>query len=425
MAALIGNISIKRQTADTLFSLVGINLFIAGLSFVTTIFIANTLGKETFGDFSYAVAIGTYGLMFVQFGLEKSLVRFLVHYPMRFGELLKASLLLRSLLFFLFVLFFAIALLLCHHRLGFSWGIVIVIFATTFQAFQLSGVYDAWKKMKQHAVYVLVERCTYFALIWCVILFPFFPLSIELIGVCMITSIIIGFYLQYRWALPRIDFKSIQGIWPSTFFIIRSNIFIWFAVLSGLSIDYMTQIILKWHSGSSVLGEYSVAWKIMSLATLFLGQAARIGSEAMARHTRPDIAVNERFRFLMKYVVMMAVLGLLIGLPCLLFSPYILKVFRPEYASAAETLRLFGLYPFLFGPYLAVLQYAISSGLQITYFTLITVAGLLSIGLNLWLIPQMQSKGAVISVIISLAVALILFSAASALHLINLKRTSA
>jgi O-antigen/teichoic acid export membrane protein len=424
MTVMLGNMSIKRHVIDTLFSLVGINLFIAGLSFVTTIFIANTLGKETFGDFSYAVAIGTYGLMFVQFGLEKSLVRFLVHYPMRFGELLKASLLLRSLLFIIFVLFLGIALLLCYHELGFSRGIVLVIFATTFQAFQLAGVYDAWKKMKRHAVYVLIERCTYFGLIWCVILVPFLSLSIELIGACMITAIIIGFYLQYRWALPRIDFKSIQGMWPSTFFIMRSNIFIWFAVISGLSIDYLTQIILKWYTGSAVLGEYSVAWKIMSLATLFLSQAGRIGSEAMARHTRPDKTANERFRFLAKYVALMAALGFLIGLPCLFFSPYILKVFRPEYASAAETLRLFGLYPLLFGPYLAVLQYAISSGLQITYFVLITIAGLLSIGLNLWLIPQMQSKGAVISVIISLAVALILFSAASGIHLIKQKSTA-
>ena len=418
---MIGKFSNKHQVIDTLFSLVGINLFIAGLSFVTTIFIANTLGKETFGDFSYAVALGTYGLMFVQFGLEKSLVRFLVHYPTRFGELMKASLLLRLLLFILFALIFSIALLLCHHRLGFSWGIVIVIFATTFQAFQLAGVYDAWKKMKRHALYVLIERCTYFGLIWYVILIPFLSLSIELIGVCMITAIIIGLYLQYRWALPRIEFKSIEGTWPSTIFIMRSNIFIWFAVLSGLSIDYLTQIILKWYAGSAVLGEYSVAWKIMSLATLFLAQAGRIGSEAMARHTRPDKTVKERFQFLMKYIALMAALGFLIGLPCLFFSPYLLKVFRPEYANAAETLRLFGLYPFLFGPYLAVLQYAISSGLQITYFALITIAGLLSIGLNLWLIPQMQSKGAVISVIISLAAALILFSAASCLHLISLK----
>ena len=413
MTTMIGNTSIKRHVIDTLFSLVGINLFIAGLSFVTTIFIANALGKETFGDFSYAVAIGTYGLMFVQFGLEKSLVRFLVHYPTRFGELLKSSLLLRLLLFILFTLI----LMLCHHRLGFSWGIVIVIFATTFQAFQLAGVYDAWKKMKRHAVYVLIERCTYFGLIWCVILIPFLSLSIELIGTCMITAIIIGFYLQYRWALPRIDFKSIQGMWSSTFFIMRSNIFIWFAVLSGLSIDYLTQIILKWYTGSAVLGEYSVAWKIMSLATLFLTQAGRIGAEAMAQHTRPDKTARERFRFLMKYIVLMAALGFLIGLPCLFFSPYILKVFRPEYASAAEILRMFGLYPLLFGPYLAVLQYVISSGLQITYFTLITVTGLMSIGLNIWLIPQMQGKGAAISVIVSLAVALVLFASAIVLHL--------
>lgn len=407
----------RRKVFKTLFSLVGVNLIIAGLSFITTMLIANTLGKEKFGDFAFAVAVGTYGLMFVQFGLEKSLLRELVHFPDQFGELLKASLLLKSLLLMFFLVCFALGFYLFQDRSGFTWEMALVVLATVFTAFQLGSVFDAWQEMQRHVIYHLVERCIYFALIWSVILIPFLSLSVGLVGAFMMIAVIFGLMIQYHWAWPQIDFKIGQGTGPSMKYILRSNFFIWLAVLSGLSIDYMTQIILKLHAGSAELGVYSVAWKITHFSVLFLAQAARIGGEATARYTKPNTAASIQLAFLLKYVGLMGVLGLFIGLPCLLFPGYILQLFRPEFARAAEVLRLFGLYPILFGVYLALLQYVVSSRMQKTYFVLLTVAGLISIGLSLWLIPQMQGKGAAISVIVSLALALVLFASAVGLHL--------
>jgi O-antigen/teichoic acid export membrane protein len=422
LSIIIEKVHISRYLIDTLISLVGVNLFIAGLSFVTTIMIANALGREKFGDLSFAIAVGSYGLIFIQYGLDKSFVRELVHFPNRFGELLKASLLLKSMLFVLFLFFLVVVVALFLHHSGFSLEMVPVILATAFAAFQLNGVYDAWREMKRHAVYHMIERCIYFALVWFVIFVPFTALSLGLIGAFMMMSTVTGLFLQYHWALPRINFKSVQGTWPSTIFIIRSDVFIWLAVLSGLSIEYLSQIILKWYAGSSELGVYSVAIKIPQLAILFLSQAGRIGAEATARHTVPETNASARLRFLVKYAGLMTAIGLMVGLPCILLPEYILMVFRPEYANAADTLRLFGFYPLMYGPYLVLLQYVISSRMQRTYFMLITTAGIISIGLSFWLIPQMHSKGAAISVNISLAVALTLFVAAVGFHLKSLKK---
>lgn len=417
LTALVNKVHTRRQQIDTLFSLIGINLFVAGLSFVTTMMIANVLGKESFGDFTFAVVIGTYGLMFIQYGLEKSLVRELVHFPMRFGELLKASLILRSMLFALFLLFLLIFVITLIHRPGFSWGMVLVIIATALTAFQLGGVYDAWNAMQRHSIYLLIEKCIYFALVWGLILTPLLTLSLELIGVFMIISAVAGLFLQYRWALPQIDFKPIQGTWLSTVYISRSNSFIWLAVLSGLSIEYLSQIILKCYAGSAELGVYSVGWRITQFSILFLSQAGRIGAESMARHTRPEIIARDRFRFLIRYAALMTAMGFLIGLPLLLFPKYILMVLKPEYSNAAETIRILSLYPLLFGPYLAVLQYVISSRMNRTYFILLSAVGILSSGLSFLLIPQMQSTGAAVSVIVSLAIALILFTTAAVFHI--------
>lgn len=394
---------------QNLFSLLLVQVAVAAIGFVTRVKIANVLGREAFGDFAFATAVGTYGLMFIHYGLEKSLVREFVHFPNRFGELLKTALLLKAILFALFLFFLLVSAAVLSTHPGYSWQMVPVILATTLTAFQLQSVYDAWREMRRHALYFMAERCVYFLLVWTAVLVPFFHLSLGWVGVFLALSVCSGLFLQYRWALPRIEFASVEGVRSSSRFILRSNFWIWLAVLSGLSIDYLSQIILKMYAGSSELGGYSAALTIAHLATLFLTQVGRVGLEATARYTLPGKSARQGIRFLFKYSVLMAAMGFFIGLPCLLFPSQLLAIFRREYADVADTLRLFGLYPVLYGPYLAVLQYVISCRMQRMYFTLITVAGFLSIGLNLWLIPRMQSNGAAVAVIVSLVAALLLF----------------
>jgi O-antigen/teichoic acid export membrane protein len=106
---------------------------------------------------------------------------------------------------------------------------------------------------------------------------------------------------------------------------------------------------------------------------------------------------------------LMTVLGIIAGLPCLMFPRQMLSVFRTEYAAAAAPLRILSLYPMFYGPYLAVLQYVISSRLQKTYFAMISVVGLISMLLALWLVPSFGSTGAAISVVVAISIALFLF----------------
>jgi O-antigen/teichoic acid export membrane protein len=163
----------------------------------------------------------------------------------------------------------------------------------------------------------------------------------------------------------------------------------------------------------------------MQIATLFLNQVGRIGFASTARHTAPDRTAAERLRFLTKYVLLMAGMGALIGLPCVLFSKGILLLFfRPEYVTAAGTLRLLGFYPVLYGIYLPMLQYVISARLQKTYFVVLTITGLLAAILCLWLIPLYQSEGAALSLVISVCAALVLFPTVIGLHLRRLSKVS-
>ena len=409
------------KVAKNVVSLVAIHFVLALLGFITRVKIANILGRESFGDFAFAVAVGTYGAMFVKYGLEKSFVRDLVHFPCRFGELLKASLILRVILFFILMLGFAVVVPRIERGSGYSLRMVPVFLATVLTAYQLQSVYDAWREMRRHAIFFMLEKCVYFVLVWSAVFLPFVDLNLGLIGIFLMVSIIVGLTIQYRWALPRIKFTRVDGLLSAVFFIVRSNFWVWLAVLSGLSLNYLSQIILKLYCGSAELGGFSAALMLVQLAILFLNQVGRVGLEATARHTLPGKTVNQRKYFVVKYALFMALMGLVIGSPCFLFPRAIFHIFRSEYSDAASTLKILGFYPLFYGPYLVVLQYVVSCRMQKIYFGLMVLASAISIGLNVLFIPKLQGIGAAISLVVSLAVSLVLFALVIRRHFDNFK----
>jgi len=88
----------QSRNLQNLSALVLFNFLAAGLFFVTQVKIANVIGKEQFGMLAYAMALGMYGQIIVRYGMDRTLVRDLIHYPNRFAELVMASLLLRGVL---------------------------------------------------------------------------------------------------------------------------------------------------------------------------------------------------------------------------------------------------------------------------------------------------------------------------------------
>jgi Na+-driven multidrug efflux pump len=68
---------------------------------------------------------------------------------------------------------------------------------------------------------------------------------------------------------------------------------------------------------------------------------------------------------------------------------------------------------------MAGLQYVISTRQQKTYLLMTVFLGLLSIGLNFVLIPLMQGEGAALAVVISQAIAAVIFIVVSIRHLNN------
>jgi len=414
---------IYTKASKTLAVLLLINIAVAGLGFTTRVMLANTLPKEAFGDLAFALALGSYGIIFVQFGMDKSLVKNLVQRPTDFAELVASSLLLRLILFGAFLLFM-LALVPVWSDSSSPSSVLIVVTASAISGFGLAAAYDVWQSTRRHSMFYLGERLVYFSIIWLVFVVPWFAVSLKAVALGIAVSVIVGIGAQYGWAIPRLEFGERRWSWSSVSFLARSSVWVWMAALFGLSIEVLTPILLRQISGSEVLAEFSVGWTFVMLGILAINQIGRVARVSLAKYVQPDAPWRPQVVFVARYLLLMIGIGASITIVILIAAGWIIEeLFPASFSNATAPLKLLAFHPLFYAPYLVAVQYLISAGLQKIYFWLIGVTSIGSVGLSLWLIPEYQAEGAAISLVASLAFGLVLFFAAAGYHLLFRAKT--
>lgn len=393
----------QKSNLNKLSVLVIVNLTAAGLGFITRVKIANTLGKADFGLFAYAFAIAAYGGAIIRFGFDRTLVRDLIHFPKRFGQFVASSLLLRGFLFLLVTLALLIWKFFSPAVSDLTWGVVPVVLGQSMLGLEMKAVYDSWGRMSRHAVYNLIQRCLYFSAVWLMIILAPKSLSVFWLGVFTVVAVIFYIILQCSWAFKRIDFGGIsKSIFNATFVLAKGNLVIWFSCLWCLSFGVINQIILKFYGGKESLGGYAAAWQIVALAMLFLAQVARIGNPATARITKYGMAKNARVKLLIKYSSVMFLIVFPVCLAAIVWPEFILRsIYKPEYVSAAATLRLMGLYLIVYSFAVVASQYLVSARLEKLYLRNVTIGGFVSVAFSFVLIPGLGGLGAILSLLIA------------------------
>ncbi len=393
----------QKDHLRTLSVLVLINFILMGLGFVTRVKIANVLGKEGFGLLAYGLALGTFGGVVVRFGMDRTLVRDLVHHRNRFGELVTGSLLFRGIMFVFVLLGILLWKTLPYHTTDLSWGVITIFIATCLLSLDLQAVYDTWQKMERHAIYNLVQRCLYFAIIWMVVIFCPEKLSINLIAAALLVTAFLYLVMQHQWAWRQITFNdTIQSLMKVALSMGRENFVIFLAALGGFLISSLNQLVLKHFCGNIELGGYAAAWTITSLAMALLSQVSRIGRPAIAGITREGTGQAARIRFLSKYSAVVFMIAASIGIPAFVFPELILRtIFSPEYISAAGIMRIMGIYIILFSIGLVAAQYVVAARMERFYFFSIIFGGCLSIILCFILIPRFSGLGAALALLIA------------------------
>ena len=183
----------QKANLNKLSVLVIVNLTAAGLGFITRVKIANTLGKADFGLLAYGTAIAAYGGAIIRFGFDRTLVRDLMHFPNRQGQLVASSLLLRGFLFLVVSLVLLIWKFFSPVVSDLTWGVVLVVFGQSMLGLELKAVYDSWGKMSRHAVYNLIQRCLYFSAVWLMIILA--PKSFSVFWLGIFTVVAVSFYM--------------------------------------------------------------------------------------------------------------------------------------------------------------------------------------------------------------------------------------
>jgi len=400
----------QKVNLQNLSALVVFNFLAAGLFFVTQIKIANVIGKEQFGLLAYGIALGMYAQIIVCYGMNRTLVRDLIHYPNRFAELVMASLMLRGVLLGLAVTGLLIWKLVWQPA-DMTWAIIIVIVAYSLKSLDLQPVYDAWHRMGRHAVYNLARRGLYFAFIWGIILASPQRLTLAWIAFALLVMEMFYLFLQHRWAGRRIEWSWGKVVWNSDVrALLKNNSWIWLATIGVLSFGTLNQIILKHYCGPVELGNYAAPWQIVAAAMLLFGQVSRVGYPATARVTRPENNGYKRKSFLLKYSCVMAATALPVVIPSVLFPGWIMStIFKPEYASSAAILRVLGIYLMVYSLGYVASQYIVSARMGKTYFASIILGGCLSVILCFILIPKLSGLGAALALLIAHSTSMTLY----------------
>ncbi len=412
-------IAAHRSSLQNLSAIVIINFTAGGLGFLTKVKIANVLGKADFGLFAYGLALGTYAATLVNFGLQRTLVRDIIHHPDRTRGMIVSSLALRGLVL-LAVLIGLLAWNIFSRDISrLAWGIVCIVLAQALVALDLRGVYDAWGCMTRHSLYFLVYRCLYFAAVWGVILFSSDNLSVLWLGLFMTTSVLLYLTFQYRWAFANIALTDWStGLARSVLQVAKSNLVIWVSTLAVLSMSVLNQIFLKHFAGKERLGEYSAAWAFVTIAALCLQQIGRVGNPATARITQHQNDARARLRFLAKYICIMLLAACPISLAALAFPRTLLAIlFKPEYSTAAGALRVLGLYVLVYAVGLVASQYVVSVRMERTYFLGVVMGSIASIVLSVALIPRFGPVGCAYAVLASDSLSILIYYVAVAADL--------
>lgn len=381
-----------RANLQTLLVLLAVNFLTAAVGVVTQVQIANTLGREQFGELAYALAIASFGQILIRFGTDRTLVRDLVHRPDQFAHLVAASLHLR----------YALTLLLVVMLVGWkfmfpapdvTWGLLLVILANSVLSLDLQPAYEALGRMPRHAWYFFLYKTIYFLAIWGIILSAPRHLSVATIGLVAAASVVIYMFIQHRWLMRQFPRSSATAGTAAA--LARRNLWVFLATVLGFLISGWNQLVLKHSTGAAALGGYAAAMQLVLVGMLLLEQISRIGRPEAARCTRPGTPWAVRIRFLTQYLGVMVATVAPLAAAMLLAPEVILRLlFRPEYAAAAPTLRILGGYLVLYSIGLAASQYVISEGLDRSYIVSVGAGGLLSIVLCALLIPPWGAEGA-------------------------------
>jgi len=375
------------------------------INFFACILIARSLGRESYGQFSFIYVYLSFFEVFVQFGLNPILTRELSQDKQRGPAALGNALLLRTLLILLAIPAAWELIRLSGYPLSVKQG----VFLASFQLFlTLRPVFEAIFRSELAMLYPAlwngIRALLNLMLVGIAVLalpsLPIFILAylvsgfVGLAGLWLASSRRMPF--RFRWDKPIMRHLVKQSL---------PMVFSGYLTLLYYRIDVMMLSVMK---GFQEIGYYSVATRLteslnMISGALLISFFPLFASTFKESRVKFELFYTQAFRWLLLLGLPLALGGSLVA------RELILLFFGAEYAPSGITLTILLWYTFFcfIGSLLA--NILIACGKQVTDMWISGLLVLLNVALNALLIPRLSYNGAALATVTTEAMGVIIY----------------
>ena len=334
-----------RKIISELFSLTGLNILAAGLSYLITISIANYLGPNDFGIYSYILLWGGMASLVIIFATESTIP---VQYAITNDKQSVFNSTQTTKLIFLLVWVASIFLFSRFTDLGQIISknpeVIIGLIALTLANFRVWEFYEISKKNIRYAKIYFIERMFYLSLVG----FFLYTNSLDILTIfsCLLVATLCSLLFQIKDNFNLIKNFGIENI-QNVYMVVKENLPLVLIQLSTFAYGGFSRVILENKLGMEQLGIYSAGWQIILIVTIFQGQVVRVWrsdlSNALINKKRGDI-----IHLISSYVLFSTLPVFVLAIFISFFSYEIVNImFTDEYILLATILPIFSSY-FLF-----------------------------------------------------------------------------
>tara|TARA_B000000475_G_scaffold48676_3_gene37546 strand:+ start:208 stop:1452 length:1245 start_codon:yes stop_codon:yes gene_type:complete len=334
-----------RKIISELFSLTGLNILAAGLSYLITISIANYLGPNDFGIYSYILLWGGMASLVIIFATESTIP---VQYAITNDKQSVFNSTQTTKLIFLLVWVASIFLFSRFTDLGQIISknpeVIIGLIALTLANFRVWEFYEISKKNIRYAKIYFIERMFYLSLVG----FLLYTHSLDILTIfsCLLVATLCSLLFQIKDNFNLIKNFGIENI-QNVYMVVKENLPLVLIQLSTFAYGGFSRVILENKLGMEQLGIYSAGWQIILIITIFQGQVVRVWrsdlSNALINKKRGDIK-----HLISSYLLFSTLPVFMFAIFISFFSYEIVNImFTDEYILLATILPIFSSY-FLF-----------------------------------------------------------------------------
>lgn len=397
---------------DMLHNVVGLAFFnaLGGLCVMATqVKLANYLGASVYGIYSYCLAIGEVGAMFVRYGRNKTMVRDLIQNPEKRDSLVVST-------FFLSIINLALFLAVtfaCHKPLDIevNWTYLLLIMSPCLASLTLGPLYESLRMMSWSSIYGLLQKFAFLAAIW-TLLFTQIHVSLFAIGAIVVSSWLIVYVLEYHEVITQLHINFIQKVKLNELWnLYKDNFVIFLSCVTGVAFGPLLRLILNNYTDSASVGIYAAGLQIYHICLFFNTQFSRVGNPMMAQAGRDDCPTAKRKKLVLRYTIIMLLTSLPFALPMFVFPALITDLlFTEEYAPLASYLPILAIYMVAMCVGVVFMQFLISLRKDKTYFTIYITTAISTVVVSYWLIPIYGILGAFVALCVPHSIGCILYA---------------